>query len=198
MTDLDTKPTVVPFSQPAGRTEWKASLARYNKATTAAAEFDPEYDRIEAVWRDGLPSMDSIHWSAFPFADRGHVARILNLEAAEQHHRRGLGKWWWAKDAAASLAKFRAALDSVQQFRDAEERHEIESGFRAASDHYERLTDAICDASDELMAMAAPDAAALRWKLEHLKNDDGSFAAYEPEYLHQVNEDIARILGPAG
>lgn len=198
MTDLDTKPTVVPFSQPASRTEWEASLARYNKATAEADEFDPEYERLEAIWRKGLPSMDSIHWEAFPFADRDHVARILNLEAAEQHHRRGLGKWWWAKDAAASLAKFRAALDSVQQFRDALERHEIESGFRAASDHYERLTEAICDASEELMAMAAPDAAALRWKLDYLKNNDGSFAAYDAEYMRQTIDDIARILGPAG
>lgn len=198
MSDLATEPTAPPLNPPTSRAEWEAALVHYSAATAEAAEFDSEYERLEAIWREGMPSMDCIRWEAFPFADRDHVARTLDLAEAEEKRREGQGKWWWAKDPAASLAKFRAALDSVQQYRDAVERHEIETGFRAASDQYERLTDAICEASDKLMAMPSPDAAALRWKLDYLKNHDGSFAAYEAEYVRQTNEDIARILGPAG
>ena len=187
-----------PLIPPPSRSHWETALARYEATLVEAAAFDAEYERIETIWREGQPSMEEIHWKAFPFADRDHVARILDLSEAERQRREGQNKWWWAKDPTASLAEFCAALESVQQFRDAEERHEIQSGFRAASERYESLTDAISDASDLLMAMPAPDAAALRWKLDQLKNKDGSFAAYSSDYMRQINEDIARILGPAG
>lgn len=85
----------------------------------------------------------------------------------------------------------------MQDFRDAETAHNDESGMNAASAKMERLSDAESDALHLLMQTPAPDAAALRWKLDYF-SPKGEFESWSPDFMRQTIEDIARILGPAG
>lgn len=55
-----------------------------------------------------------------------------------------------------------------------------------------------CDLQTELMAMPAPHFAALRFKLDHLLEDDnGTLNPWTDSYVEQTRRDIARLLGEA-
>jgi hypothetical protein len=177
-----------------GRHSWEAALAAHERAKAEDAAFDPVYWRIHEVWEAGKPSMASIHWKEFTFADRDHVARTLDLESTWQKFLAGQGKWWSARDPEAVKARHRAALDSVQAFRDAEAQHNRESGMGEADERWGKLAEANCEAQRMLMDMPAPDLAALGWKLARLRDDDGGLVAWEADYIRQTFADIDRLL----
>lgn len=61
--------------------------------------------------------------------------------------------------------------------------------------------DDLCDQSGEreteLMNMPAPDLAALRWKLDLLREPNGDMAPWTARFVRQAFADIARLLPPA-
>lgn len=69
--------------------------------------------------------------------------------------------------------------------------------YTAEDDRLDQLCDIYCEAEARLMAMPAPNAAALRWKLENLLEADtgGSTAPWSYHYVEQTHRDIARLLG---
>lgn len=79
---------------------------------------------------------------------REDIARVIDLEDRWQNNLAGEGKWWWSPTPEKQKAEYRTALDSVQAFRDAEPRHDRESGF-----------DAVNERSDELLTPRATRAA---------------------------------------
>ena len=176
------------------RTAWNAALATFTKANAASDAFDPHYWRTYEAFKAGLPGMDGIDWGAFPFPDKNHIARIIDLDTAWRNYLAGEGKWWFSPNPEQRKAKYRAALDSVRAFRDAEAKHERDSGFAAADDRYNELTERITDAAATLMAMPAPDLAALRWKLDYLTNGGNEFQIWSMDFAAQAFADIARLL----
>lgn len=64
----------------------------------------------------------------------------------------------------------------------------------AVGDESDRLGDAASDAGEVAMDTPAPDLAALRWKLEQLRDPDGDLGAWTASYVEQTFADIARLL----
>lgn len=68
----------------------------------------------------------------------------------------------------------------------------------AASDECDRLGDAVADTLGDLMDTPAPDLAALRWKLDQLRDErDGSLQSYTASFTEQAYTDMARLMPPA-
>lgn len=98
------------LATPANRSAWEAALSRYETAKAAADAFEPEWQAIIEAWDARRPSMDGIQWGEFPFTDKDHVARSLDLAAHERFHAEGQGRWWWSKNPDDTKARMRAAL----------------------------------------------------------------------------------------
>ncbi|HEX8443030.1 MAG TPA: hypothetical protein VF631_05220 [Allosphingosinicella sp.] len=177
---------------------WEAALAEHDAALAAKNAFEPTYDRIEAADEAGRPSMDVIPWNEFTFEDRHHVARIMDIEKRWSLFLEGEGKWWWAPGREdARKAQFRAALDTIRDFRRQEAEHHERSGMNAASTSYDALWDRLGAAENALLDLPAPHGPALLWKLEHLFADDrgdGFCASYSAELMDKVLADARRLL----
>lgn len=179
------------------RTAWAAAMAAHERAVAEDAAFDPHYWEVYRAWETGKPSMDTIHWHEFRFVDRAHTARMIDLEKQWQDFLSGEGNWWNARDPEARKAQYRRALDSVQAFRDAEERHDRVSGMNDAEERWSALAEEVGRTRAALMDMPAPDLSALRWKLAHLRDDDGDLAGWSAGFVRQTFVDIDRLM-PVG
>ncbi|MXO63427.1 hypothetical protein [Qipengyuania oceanensis] len=194
-----TLPAAIAAKAVTDRSAWDIAMRAYKKLKAQEEAFTPEYMRVYEAWKAGRPSMDSIDWSEFRFSDRHHIAFSLDLEEARQQFLDGENKWWFGGSAEAverMKENNRAAIDSVQDFRDANAKHDRESGMDAMDKRSDELADAISAAVNVLLAMPAPDGPALRWKLDYLAED--GLGAYNDEFAAQTRKDIARILGEAG
>ncbi|WP_126173466.1 hypothetical protein [Altericroceibacterium xinjiangense] len=173
-------------------------MRRYQQAKAEWEAFDPTYSRIYEGWEAGRPSMDMIHWKEFSFRDRDRFARVVDLDAEWENFVAGEGKTWGSPDPETTKARRRAALDSVQAFRDAEANHDRNSGMDEADRRAEELGDRMYDAEWALMYMPAPDRAALLRKIEKLlKVEDASTASWTAEAVAQTIADARRLLGDA-
>ena len=67
----------------------------------------------------------------------------------------------------------------------------------SVNEEYERLITAQCAEEDALMAMPAPDGAALRWKLDKVLecDSDDSTPCWTRKYVAQTVGDYQRLLG---
>lgn len=176
------------------RSAWNAAMDAHLRACAEDAAFDPVYKAISGAWEAGRPSMDMIHWQEITFVDRDHTARMVDLKKEWRTFLDGEGKWWSAKNPEARKAEYRAALDSIQAFRDAEAHHDRESGMDAAEERWEALGHEVGRTRDALMDMPAPDLSALRWKLAQLRDDDGSLAGWSADFVHQTFLDVDRLM----
>ncbi|OUC54963.1 hypothetical protein CA262_08910 [Sphingobium sp. GW456-12-10-14-TSB1] len=70
----------------------------------------------------------------------------------------------------------------------------VSSGFDAAMDQWQIVGEAVGDAQTTLLAMPAPDLAALRWKLEHTFEADGDIALWCEEIALSIRSDFLRLL----
>lgn len=181
------------------RSRWNVAFAAMEKADADELAFNPVYDRIFESWKSSRPAMDGIDWKPFPFENRDHVARVLDLDQRWKQFLAGEGKVWASANPDNTKAEMRAALDSIQAYRDACDKHDQETGMAAAEDRWEALGDAAHAARGKVMETPAPDLAALRWKLQHLLADDGSesVSAWSMDYIAQTKADIARLMGDA-
>lgn len=176
------------------RTNWDIAIAAHERAIAEDAAFDPRYWEIHREWEAGKPSMEEIHWKQFDSRDRDRTARMIDLEKEWRRFLDGENKWWWAKNAEGRKAEYRAALDSVQAYRDAEARHDRESGMDAAEQRWEALGDEVGRTRDALMDMPAPDLSALRWKLAQLRDDDGDLVGWSADFVRQTFLDVDRLM----
>lgn len=183
---------------------WDRAFSAYQKASAEYRAYGPEFDRIHEAWRTSRPSMDGIKWDDFGSprlqqAARDEVVRMWDLDREYQRFCAGEGKWWFGPDAAKRKAEYRAALDSVQAYRDADEAHRRTSGMDAADDRIDELCTADADAECELMNMPAPHRAALRWKLDRIFEPDGetleTMPAWSGDFIRQTIADYQRLLG---
>jgi hypothetical protein len=195
-------PAVAMPATTADRMAWEAAMQNLERIKAEDAVFTPIYNRIHAAWEAGRPSLDMIDWRALnthSAADRSHFARSMDLDAHWRQFLDGEGKWWFAKNPEQKKAKYRAALDTVQAFRDAEARNDRDTGMAEADERYEAFGEAIADAESALMDIPAPDLEALRWKLDQLlePNSEHSTAAWSRDYVAQTVADYHRLLGDA-
>ena len=175
--------------------EWDKAFAALEAIRAEDAEFQLQFDRIDAAFIAGRPKMDDIPFREFPLLERNYVARSLDLERYWQRFIEAENKTWWSNDGDRMKERKRAAIDAVHAFRAAEECHARDTGYDAANDRYDELSHRIADAEGKLMATPAPDRQALLWKLEKLLEvDHGSTAPWSEEYVEQTKSDMRRLL----
>lgn len=66
--------------------------------------------------------------------------------------------------------------------------------YSVVADEVDRRGDAVADALGEVMDTPAPDLAALRWKLDQLREPDGGLAPWMSGMVNQTFADIERLL----
>lgn len=97
--------------------------------------------------------------------------------------------------AAAALKAFEVIYDAAYEARAGTHEH--------IPRHIEAEFDRLCDVEQhsrfELMDMPAPDARALRWKLDHLLEADwaNGVSNWSCDYIRQTRADMSRLLGDA-
>lgn len=182
------------------RSAWDAAMRTFESIVAEIADFSPVWERTHAAYKPDVPSMDGIHWQEFHHGDRNHIARVLDLDKAWARFLDGEGKWWFSADREKCKARHRAALDSIQAYRDADKRHYRDSGMEAADARNDALADAEYEAEMALMDMPAPDLGALAWKLQRIFEIDGPDETMSPwtvSYVGQAIADCRRLLGEA-
>ena len=182
------------------RSAWNAAFAAYQRAKAEDEAFSPIYRRVHDAWEAGRPSIDAINFKPLPsYMPRDMIAGGWDLDKAWRDYVAGEGKWWFSPDPEARKAEFRAALDSVQAYRDKRDQHRRDSGMDEADDRWEVLGERVAEAECALMDTPAPDLAALRFKLDHLLEPDseGSTACWSRDYVAQTIADYQRLLGGA-
>lgn len=182
----------------ADRAQWDAALARYNQTKADCEAYDAVWHAIHEQFTATKPSLDSIDWREFPgVCDRDRFARTEDVDRRWQAFLAGEGKTWWG-DAESIKARHRAALDSIVAYRVALERHDGVIGMSAAADHSEKLTDLHSEADEAVMNLPAPDLAALRWKIERFRDNDGDLDCWTDKFVAQTYADLARLIPVAG
>jgi hypothetical protein len=157
--------------------------------------FDAAYEAYEAK----RPGMDMIHWKEFSFRDRDQVARAINVEKEWAFYHEGEGKWWWSNEREKTIARVRAAYDSVLEYRRLDQEANDAAGYDAASDALDAACDRVADADAALIQTPAPDTEALLWKLEQLNELSGpegaeSSAGWSAGTVNAVMADARRFL----
>ncbi|HEX8579921.1 MAG TPA: hypothetical protein VF655_10050 [Allosphingosinicella sp.] len=183
----------------ADRSAWNAAQAERRAALAASEQADKAFDAAFERYEAKRPSMDMIHWREFSFEDRDHVARTIDVEKRWAFYLKGEGKWWWSNEREKTIARVRAAYDSVLEWRRLDKEANDAAGYDAASDALDASFDRIADADAALLQMPAPDAEALLWKLEMLNelsgpNEDQSSAGWSAKTVNAVMADARRIL----
>ncbi len=184
----------------ADRSAWDRALASVVDTRSACAAHEKvwaeAWERCEAL----RPSLDMIkHDTLFLPRTREEVAHSFDVESAWTKVVEGESKWWWSKDPDKFKADRRAALDSVLEYRRLKAEAEEVSGYNAASDKSDELSDAAVSAWSDLIRMPAPDTEALLWKIETLFGPDGRDGegfgdAWSGEVLDAVMLDARRLL----
>ncbi len=150
------------------RAAWDAAMSDYLRAKHLSDAYDVEFDRIHAGWSSTNPGMGMIKWGGeFPFQDKSDLVRNLDLEADYQQFIDGEGKWWRG-NSNKMKAERRATLDSIAAFRKAKADNDARWDIEASADRHDELAVFEGDAAWSLIALPAPDAAALEWNLEYL------------------------------
>lgn len=186
-------------ASPVDRSAWDRALAEYEAAHAAHRAYAPTYDRAHEAWASGRQAiqeaMDALPWREFPYENRGHVARVMDVEQRWARFLAGEGKTWSAPPAQARQrkARYRAALDAVLEFRRKEAELEARSGLAEAEPRSMELFERLGAASGALLRLPAPDSTALLWKMEYLWLGDEE-SSWSAEVISIVLADARRLL----
>lgn len=190
----------MPAGAPRDRAAWDAAMIALDRAKRAVEADDKRFNAIHDAYERDKPDYRKIDSRAFPFMDHREVAHSYDLDEYWAKYLAGEGKWWWpgkepgARDAAIARAK--ASFDSVRAYRAEREALDQRIGMSAACDRNDRLNDEYTAAIDALIALPAPDGAALLWKLEYVMacGDSGFSAGWSEDFLAGVLTDARRLL----
>ena len=196
-------------AEPIDRAEWDRAFAAMLRAKAASDADDVRHGPIEDAYfaaKEAVP-----HVTVGPDPYRPHSPPATTADTLEvQHARRGLSSVRYLEFLPGVLEHHQwcVRLTDADEARAAEiQRIDDRLGYSASARRNEQLTDAYCDATSALLAMPAPDAAALAWKIEHLWGDeaddpgmtgDGSSSSYTMKWVGQIVRDARRLLGGEG
>lgn len=180
-------------------TKHQPSRAAWDRAMAHLLHCKADYDRSSAgydncfeAYEAARPSMDMIDAREFSLMDRHRVARTLDIDQYERHQLVGEGQTWWAKDPDAFRAKVKDACNGVREFRRLEKEAGERTGYRAYNERHDAIVERWSEAQDALVALPAPDAEALLWKISYLFT--ASDTAWTEDYTAQFHSDAARLL----
>ena len=199
---LTTTPAIALAGPPlaAGREEWDAAMRDYLSVKAAYDAFTPGYDAAYDAYQRGAPSLDVIDWTYPEFAmrNRRDVAENFDVEAHIHFVLGGEGTWWSAACPADKIAQVRAACDSLLKYRAAKADHETRVDILALNRLCDETGEAEVVAGLALIALPAPDLAAVVWKVAYLfPEDEESTPCYDMEKLRQFRADIRHFAALA-
>jgi hypothetical protein len=174
------------------RRAWDRTMTAYNKAAATFAVTDRLHDQVYAAWRADAPTTDAIDLAEFwPMT----AAQVARMDPDKYERERFASGAWFPTEAEA--ARFRAAVESVREYHRQIAAGEQRHGMDAISERHDADCNVMCDLEAELMAMAAPDIAAVAWKLGRIlsPDDEGLTASYKHSYVQPVLADVRRLSG---
>lgn len=193
-------PSVVIAASVPETAAWDAAMADYLKAKAEDDAFDPVYHATHKAYTAAKPDADAfkIADSSLRFYDKRYILYGLDLEKHTADFLAGENKLWWGKSVKPD---FLAEMDRIRAFRQATQAADDATGYSRANDRYDELVDRTSEAADALIAIPAPHAEALQWKLHYLfgdmASDENSIPCFNNEYLRPVFNDIRRLTGGA-
>lgn len=184
----------------ADRTEWDGLMAALAVAKRAHDEADAAWERAHSRWLASRPDRPQEARRQFLGMRDDDLFDRQDLDKMAEHFDAGEGVWWFSPE---SKTNFYRATASIRDYRAKDQAAKVASGYQAASDRQEQTCDEVCRLLAALMALPAPDAAALRWKLEEGFGTDRATYPDNPEttpatcrrHLAQTFADMRRLLG---
>lgn len=182
------------------RSAWDRAMRVYEQAKAENDAYDSIYEPMRLEWQANEPSGDAVEMEVFFPISRERVLDRINPDDFERDLLAGLGQNWLPTEAEKRKAL--AQIQTLRDYRDAKRLNRERYGIDAAYDRSIALDEAVSIAIDTLIAMPAPDAEALQWKLLYLfePNRDGDAAGWSHFYIKQTLADAVRLAGgkPAG
>lgn len=187
-------------SSAADRGEWNIAFNRYQEARQKCEAYDAVYDPLSKRLQVAEDAVPHIVLRPDPYSGRKSPVSTADTEFVRRAR-------WTVANIEAGKCRF-DDLPGLQQHlqlcrdmadaadrRDAElERISEKLGYTFAANRMDELADSYCDARVGLMNTPAPDLAALRWKLDQFRDDDGDLVAWTADIAAQTFDDIARLL----
>lgn len=174
------------------RRAWDRTMAAYTKAAATFAVTDRLHDNTYAAWRADAPTTDAIDLGEFwPMT----AAQVARMDPDKYERERFASGAWFPTEAEAT--RFRAAVESVREYHRQIAASEQRHGMDAIGERHDADCNVMCDLEAELMAMPAPDIAAIGWKLGRIfEPDDAGFtSSYGHKYVQPVLDDVRRLSG---
>lgn len=174
------------------RRAWDRTMTAYTKAAATFTVTDQLHDKVYAAWKADAPSADTIDLGEFWPMTATQVARMDPDKYEQERFASGA---WFPTDKEA--ARFRAAVESVRDYHRQIAASEQRHGIDAIGERHDADCNVMCDLEAELMAMPAPDIAAVAWKLGRIftPNDEGFTSSYGHKYVQPVLDDVRRLSG---
>lgn len=172
---------------------WDKAMAAFKKAENEAQQIVRLYGVAESRFIALRPSLDMIDKKNLPcvMPSEHQLAVSLDLDQAWERFLASEGKTWWAANPDKKKAEVRAALDSVQAYRDQLDHARSFTKLRYYEEQADAATERLGDARDALLEMPAPHAKALLFKLEYFMED----TVYTEDFVAPTIADMRRLLG---
>lgn len=181
--------------------KWSAALEAYENAKAEAEAFDPTYmvvweqchEECKAVPHAVLrPDPHSGRHSPISTADDWYVRRARRDVAALNAGRMRFEPLQELQEYESLLRDVVSAADgrdaTIQAIRDRYDMDKLDT-------QSEEISERLCAARDRVMNTAAPDLAALRWKLDQLISPDGEMLGWTADFIRQTVADYRQLLG---
>jgi hypothetical protein len=176
------------------RRGWDAAMQAFQRLEAEDAAFEGPY---QAAWQNCRAECEAVPHVTFPpEAYTGGRCQTTADQWALKRARRDVEQLDAGKMRLDPLPDLREHYDLKRQLvKAADERDAAIQAIRdrydmdALDDRSDALGDQLADAAFALMALPAPDLAALRWKIDYTFGE-----SYDPSYLAQMRADIARLM----
>lgn len=186
--------TAIAATSTADRSAWDAAMRDLARARAASDAFDAKLTRIEAAFdrlsakvpHVTIEGSEAYYGRTLTTADNQNVRW---LRSSAKHVR-------YIEECAYDGHRWATQLIDAADARDAKiKRISDRLGRDAAIEHYDALSQRICDAEERLMNMPAPDGEALLWKVDKLWKPETDI--WSEDYTRQTHSDLRRMLGAA-
>lgn len=183
---------------------WAEALAAWESSYSAMQKAEKRYRlagrKYEKAKPDNGPVLAAIK-KEMTYANALEVLLWVDLEELWAQFVAGENRVWYSANPEARKATFRKLIDSIAEYREADNAAGVSSGHDAAHEKLEKLCDAESEARTLMFATPADDAAGAYRKLDLLFGDDVASgkehcSAWTMRWVAPTLKDAQRFLAP--
>lgn len=192
-------------------TIWNGLMAAYDAAKAADDDINARYDAAREAYNAEKPAEPEIDLAllglTFLGSDEIVLRRLLYADDLDDMQAKiigatGVTRWERVNRDPQRIAE----IDKARTFRQLDQDSRGRHGLAALEDHWEATGQKLADARNALLVAAAPDYAAVRWKLDQLFGPDATgpvadegrgIPCWDCELTDAVIADMARLGGAA-